>query len=128
MGGYFAILGAEPLGARAVVAICPASAEGLERGLASGRFPFRFDADALAPFLTEHPLDAAVAGFGAPLLLLHAEGDEIVPVEQSRALAGLATHPDSRLIVVPGGHHRSIQHDDELQAVTLRFLARALGG
>ena len=30
------------------------------------------------------------------------------------------------LIVVPGGHHRSIQHDAELQAVSMRFIDRAL--
>jgi hypothetical protein len=33
----------------------------------------------------------------------------------------------SRLITVPGGHHRSVQHDDELQAVSLKFIQRALG-
>jgi hypothetical protein len=32
----------------------------------------------------------------------------------------------SRLITLPGGHHRSIQHDPELQAVSLRFLGKAL--
>ena len=50
-----------------------------------------------------------------PLLLLHAEGDEVVPVELSRALHAAA--PASKLVVVPGGHHRSIQHDAELQGV-----------
>jgi uncharacterized protein len=34
--------------------------------------------------------------------------------------------PESRLIAVPGGHHRSIQHDDELQAVSVGFIERAL--
>jgi hypothetical protein len=34
--------------------------------------------------------------------------------------------PPSRLITVPGGHHRSIQHDEELQAVSLKFIVRAL--
>ena len=43
---------------------------------------------------------------------MHAEGDEQVPVELSRALHAAA--PGSRLIAVPGGHHRSIQHDAEL--------------
>jgi hypothetical protein len=33
----------------------------------------------------------------------------------------------SRLITLPGGHHRSVQHDRELQAVSLRFVERALG-
>jgi hypothetical protein len=31
-----------------------------------------------------------------------------------------------RLIVVPGGHHRSVQHDGELQGETLRWLERVL--
>ncbi len=61
-----------------------------------------------------------------PLLLLHADGDEQVPVEHSRELAeGLAV-AESRLITVPGGHHRSVQHDPELRAVTLRWLSRVL--
>jgi hypothetical protein len=29
---------------------------------------------------------------------------------------------------VPGGHHRSVQHDRELQAVSLRFIERVLAG
>ena len=60
------------------------------------------------------------------MLLLHAEGDEQVPVEHSRELAELTRSPRSRLIAVPGGHHRSVQHDPDLQAVSLRFLVRAV--
>jgi uncharacterized protein len=126
MGGYLAILAAQPAEAAAVVAICPAGGEGLRRGLRSGAFEFDADVDALDRFLAAHDLSDAVAALEVPLLLLHAEGDERVPVEQSRELATGATHPSSRLIAVPGGHHRSIQHDDELQAVSLRFIARAL--
>ena len=58
---------------------------------------------------------------GDRLLLMHAEGDEDVPVEQSRALH--ATAPDSRIEVVPGGDHRSVQHDAEMQALSVRFIA-----
>jgi hypothetical protein len=50
-----------------------------------------------------------------------------VPVEHSRELASRFASPTSRLITVPGGHHRSVQHDDELQAVSLKFIQRALG-
>jgi pimeloyl-ACP methyl ester carboxylesterase len=57
---------------------------------------------------------------------LHAEGDEQVPVEHSRELARLTRNPRSRLIAVPGGHHRSLQHDPDLQAVSVRFIARCL--
>jgi alpha-beta hydrolase superfamily lysophospholipase len=126
MGGYLALVAAGPARASAVVAICPASAEGLQRGLTERRFTFQADEPALHAFLAEHGARDATAALDAPVLLLHAEGDEQVPVEHSRELAGLARHPSSRLIAVPGGHHRSVQHDPDLQAVSLRFLTRAL--
>jgi pimeloyl-ACP methyl ester carboxylesterase len=59
---------------------------------------------------------------------MHASGDEIVPVERSRTLAAELTHPDSDFVEVPGGHHRSIQHDPELVAVAIEFLATQLAG
>ena len=127
MGGYLAIVAAPVIGARAVVAICPASATGLRRALDAGGLTFDADRDALDRFLEAHELDHAVDSLAVPLLLLHAEGDERVPVEHSRELALRATHPESRLIAVPGGHHRTVQHDAELQAVSLRWLARVLG-
>ena len=42
----------------------------------------------------------------------------------SIALHQAATMPGRRLIVLPGGHHRSIQHDAEMQGEALRFIAR----
>ena len=68
-------------------------------------------------------LDATVQSLDVALLLLHAEGDEQVPVQHSRQLAARMQAPASRLIVVPGGHHRSIQHDAQLQSESLRFIA-----
>ncbi len=126
MGGYLALVAAEPVGAQAVVAICPAGAAGLQRGLAAGTLRFEADAQALAQILSDHDLEDAVSTLRVPVLLLHAEGDEQVPVQHSRELEPHLSHPASRLIVVPGGHHRSVQHDDELQAVSLRFLERGL--
>jgi uncharacterized protein len=126
MGGYLAIVSAARVGAGAVVAICPASAEGLRRGLTSGELGFPADQDALERFLASHELESAVEALDAPLLLLHAEGDERVPVEHSRELAPRMRHPGSRLITVPGGHHRSVQHDPELRAVSLRWIERSL--
>jgi uncharacterized protein len=126
MGGYLALLAASRIDARAVVAICPASGEGLRRGVRAGAFQFDADAEQLDGFLADHDLEQAVAALELPVLLLHAAGDEQVPVEHSRELATQLRSPQSRLIVVPGGHHRSIQHDDELQAVSVRFLERAI--
>lgn len=126
MGGYLAILAASRVSARGVVAICPASAEGLRRGLLSGELGFEADRTGLERFLASHELSPAVELMTAPLLLLHAEGDERVPVEHSRELARRVPAPSSRLITVPGGHHRSVQHDPELRAVTLRWIDRVL--
>src|SRR5947209_10818895 len=128
MVGYLAIIAAQRVGAAAVVAICPASGEGLRRALASGALQFDADVPALDAMLQDNDLGAAVRSLEVPLLLLHAEGDEQVPVQHSRELAREFSHPRSRLIAVPGGHHRSIQHDDELQAVSLRFLEQSLAG
>ena len=126
MGGYMAILAAPAVRADAIVAICPASAEGLRRGVQAGTLRFDVDAEAMDAFLAAHDLHTAVETLQAPLLLLHAEGDEVVPVQHSRELAARVGSGGSRLIVLPGGHHRSIQHDEELQAVSLRFIAKAL--
>lgn len=126
MGGFLAILAAQPARASAVVAICPASAAGLRRGLERDAFTFRANREQLLAWLDSVDLTAAARALSVPLLLLHAQGDEQVPVEHSRELAAVAHAPGSRLIEVPGGHHRSVQHDEELQAVSLRFLQRAL--
>jgi pimeloyl-ACP methyl ester carboxylesterase len=124
MGGYFALVAAAGARAGAVVAICPASAVGLSVGVRAQRFAFRADRDGLVALLDAHDETAAAVELDAPLLLLHAEGDEVVPVELSRALHAAA--PASKLVVVPGGDHRSIQHDPELQGEAVRFLARSL--
>lgn len=127
MGGYLAIVSARAARAAAVVAVCPAPAPLLRRGLAGGAFDFAADPLPLDAFLAENDLKSAVAALGVPLLLLHAEGDERVPVQSSQELIRHATADGSRLIAVPGGHHRSVQHDPELQAVSLRFIERAIG-
>lgn len=126
MGGYLSLVAARSVGARAVVALCPASAAGLRRGLAAGRFEFRADEPALSALLADHDEVAAAAALDIPVLLLHAEGDEQVPVEHSREIAAVLRDPGSRLIVMPGGHHRSVQHDAELVGMSARWLARAL--
>lgn len=126
MGGCFAILAAQPAEARAVVAIAPASPAGMRRVLHAGIYDLNADVPALDAFLAAQDLHDALRSLQAPVLLMHAAGDEQVPVEHSRELKSALRSPASRLIVVPGGHHRSVQHDAELQAVSLRFIEKAL--
>lgn len=130
MGGYMAIQAAATSEAVAgVIAICPAGEEQLRRGLRDGELRFRAGPDArraLDAWLGEHDVAEAVRLLaGKPILLIHAEGDERIPHEQSRRLYELAAEP-RKLIVLPGGHHRSAQHDAELQGVALRWIDRAL--
>lgn len=127
LGGYLALRAARAARAAAIVAICPASAAGLRRALDSSQLEWTTDPEGVARMLDQVSLSEAVAGIEVPVLLLHARGDEQVPVQHSRELSALITAPGSRFIEVPGGHHRSIQHDDELQAFTLRFLSGTLG-
>ncbi len=79
MGGYLSILAAPLVNAAAVVAICPASSEGLRRGLAERRFSFDADVEGLDQFLAAHELHDLVPELEMPLLLMHAEGDEHGP-------------------------------------------------
>jgi alpha-beta hydrolase superfamily lysophospholipase len=131
MGGFCAIHAAAADGmADAVVAICPAPEDFLLRGLRSGRLEdFEADRDALEPWLEGLSLNDAVASLAprTALLLLHARGDEQVPYTVSEELFEAAGEP-KRMLILPGGHHRSIQHDLELQAESLKFVERAVDG
>jgi alpha-beta hydrolase superfamily lysophospholipase len=130
MGGFCAIhaaaLADEPFAA--VVAICPAPADFLLRGLRSGRLvDFRVDRAACEPWLETLDMHVAAGSLAGrtDLLVMHARGDEQVPYTLSEELFAAAGEP-KRLLIVPGGHHRSLQHDGEMQAESLRFVERAV--
>jgi alpha-beta hydrolase superfamily lysophospholipase len=127
MGGWMAIHAAGSSEAIAgAIAICAAGESDLARGLRRGELEMRVDSEALGAWLAEHDVREAAERMGAkPLILLHARGDEQIPYTFSEELYEHAAEP-RRLIVVPGGHHRSVQHDAELQGVALRWLERAL--
>lgn len=128
MGGFQAIhAGARDPSLCAVVAICPAPDDLLLRGLRSGEeLRFRCDVPATAAWLERLNVYEAVGRLGpeTALLLLHARGDEQIPWTVSEELHA-AAHEPKRLLVLPGGHHRSLQHDEELQAVSRRWILRA---
>jgi fermentation-respiration switch protein FrsA (DUF1100 family) len=99
----------------------------LLRGLRGDRLELEMRADrsALEPWLEEHDIRDAVGLLGSkPLILLHAGGDDQVPSDFSEELFEHAAEP-RKLVVIPGGHHRSVQHDSELQTVALRWIERS---
>jgi alpha-beta hydrolase superfamily lysophospholipase len=126
LGGFLAIAAAERAGAAAMVAVCPAPASLLLGGLRSGRLDFPVDRPAAEAVIAEHDPLLVAEQSTVPLMLLHAEGDERVPYESSVEIHRRSAASLKRLIVVPGGHHRSVQHDEELQGEALRFVRRAL--
>jgi alpha-beta hydrolase superfamily lysophospholipase len=130
MGGFMAIQAAATSDAIAgAIAICPAGAHHLTRGLERDDLDMRIDeagASALAAWLAEHDLRQAVELMGSkPLLLIHARGDDQIPADWSEELHARAAEP-RKLILLPGGHHRSAQHDAELHGLALRWMERQL--
>ena len=131
LGGFCAILAGAASGGAvgAVAAICPAPEELLLRGLRNDTLEgFRANRPELEQWLELVSVREAVASLApdTALLLMHARGDEQVPCTVSEELYALAGEP-KRLLLVPGGHHRSLQHDVEIQNESLRFVERALG-
>jgi pimeloyl-ACP methyl ester carboxylesterase len=128
MGGFQAIhAAARDPSLCAVVAICPVPEDVLLRGLRSGELlRFSCDVPAMEDWLETVDLFEAAGRLGpqTALLVMHARGDEQIPWTVSERLHA-AAHEPKRLVIVPGGHHRSLQHDLELQALARRFILKA---
>lgn len=130
MGGWQAIHAAalDPAIA-AVVAICPAEEQRLLRLLRDPDeiYEMRIDREQTARWVAEQDVYDAVTKLGpaTSLLLLHAQGDERIPYTVSEGLYAAAQEP-KRLVIVPGGHHRSLQHDLEMQDLSRRFVVEAV--
>jgi pimeloyl-ACP methyl ester carboxylesterase len=64
------------------------------------------------PVLLRYPLrtDTPLARVRSPVLLLHGDRDELIPLSHSRALQAVA--PRARLHVVPGAGHNDLQEFD----------------
>jgi fermentation-respiration switch protein FrsA (DUF1100 family) len=128
LGGFLAIGAAATSEEIAgVIAICPPSEKDLARGLRRGNLEMRVeDPMALEAWLLTQDIGEAVERISPrPLILLHAEGDTQVPSDHSEELYERAGDP-RKLVIVPGGAHRTVQHDPELQGVALRWLEREL--
>ena len=64
------------------------------------RIPWSFYRDALSKDAV-----SAAARTRCPLLVVHGDGDTIVPVEQAKAIHASAPGP-KRIVIIPGGGHR----------------------
>ena len=115
LGGFLALhAAARHAAVRAVVAICPATPEGLATRTGD-------------PWPHEHPLAPTIRpGDGVSRTIWHATGDDVVPWRASAALVALAP-ADARLRLVAGGGHRTLQHDPDVLDESAAVLADRLG-
>lgn len=69
---------------------------------------------------------ALMGGIEAPLLVMHGEADEIIPIAQGRALFAAASEP-KRFVAYPQAGHNDLYHYGAAREAA-RFIAEATGG
>jgi dipeptidyl aminopeptidase/acylaminoacyl peptidase len=136
MGGYYGVLAARDVGLAALALICPAGEHilkaGLEEavaqpgGLRASADQIRLDEQALRAFLQHHHMFQAAAEISCPTLLLHARGDDVVPLADTLRLAAGLAGP-AEVIVAPGGDHRSLQASTVVHRRVAAWLSGVLG-
>ncbi|MFO0874468.1 MAG: alpha/beta fold hydrolase [Phycisphaerales bacterium] len=68
------------------------------------------------------PIDA-IASIDRPILILHGDADEVIPVSQGKRLAQAA--PNAELLILPGGRHNTLQSTHpEVRRAIVEFLRR----
>ncbi len=75
---------------------------------------------------SRYDVEGKVARVGAPILIVHGDRDEIVPLAHARRIYELA-RPPKRLYVIPGAHHNDtyLVGGDRYLQVWAEFLAAA---
>lgn len=133
MGGYYGLQAATDAGLAAAVLVCPASEEVLLSGIDRGDGPgevealrerglaLRLDADAMHEYLVRRPSLEVASRIACPVYLLHARGDEVVPLTHTLAVAEALGGPVDLTIVVDGDH-TSIQGSEHMHGLTVCWL------
>lgn len=137
MGGYYGLLAAATGGLAAAALICPASEGVLLDGIARAGTPeeelslsdrgleLRLDAQAMRTYLGIHSTLAAARRVSCPVLLLHARGDDVVPLAHTLLLAEALDGPVD-LSIVPEGGHSSIQSSPHMHELVTGWLLKTL--
>lgn len=82
----------------------------------------RVNVNSMAQLLMRVDINTAIERISPrPLLLVHCEGDEVVPSHVSNRLYDSAAEPKT-LWLLPGGDHGSAQHDPEIDGRLLEWM------
>jgi pimeloyl-ACP methyl ester carboxylesterase len=148
MGGFYGLKAAAAGWLTAVVLVCPASEDamldGLEEtearnedseatpgrsaapgdvvgGAAQPAAPTRWDVPRMQAYFQRQRSPEIAKRVRCPTMLVHARGDDVVPLRHSLALTA-HLGGDVTLLILEGGTHTSAQHDPALHAYTARWL------
>jgi putative redox protein len=106
------------------LALCAAGQDERVRGVATFAAPAEFD-DWFSDPITVRPLQSVSKVPPRPLLLVHGDADDVVPVSDARALADAAGGEVELRIVAGAGH--GLRHDPRATAVLEGWLDRQTG-
>jgi pimeloyl-ACP methyl ester carboxylesterase len=145
MGGFYGLQAAPAAGFSALALVCPASRavllEAVKRAEQATEEddgaapapprraqdsdqtpPARWDLPAMRRYLERVRERTAAGKVTCPVLILHARGDDVVPLEHSLVLARHLPG-EVTIDILPGGSHTSAQHDSELHRFTAHWLS-----
>jgi dipeptidyl aminopeptidase/acylaminoacyl peptidase len=124
MGGFYGLKAAATPGFAAVALLCPAGErvmlEGLEDTLPVDPST-RWDVASMKAYFQQQDSLALAARVRCPVLLVHARGDDVVPLSHSLALTQ-HLGGDATLVALAGGSHTSAQHDPAVHRLTAGWL------
>ncbi len=128
MGGFYGLQAALPARFAALVLLCPAS-EGvlLEAISDETRVPNGSDDDTrwerlpLQRYFGLQDTVRLAAQVTCPVLLVHARGDDVVPLDHSLALAGSLCGATT-VLLLPGGSHTSAQHEPAIHRYSIDWM------
>lgn len=92
--------------------------------LADENGSFRLDPDLLADMQNHNMSRGLHAMLGKPVLVVHGEDDEVVPVDNVQHIA--AHLPAADIYIIPGADHRFTSHVEQRQAITLGWIDTCL--
>jgi uncharacterized protein len=149
MGGFYGLKSAPAARFAAIALLCPASEQVMLDAIQKAReeasedasgshrqepevrgrasldpadiAPARWDLAAMTRYFEEQDSVALARAVTCPALLVHARGDEVVPVDHSLTLAR-RLGGDTALMISRGGSHTSAQHDPQTHFRTTRWL------
>lgn len=135
MGGFYGLKAAAAGTFAAVALLCPASEHLMLTGLEAivayntdteeagtrAESATHWDVPATRRYFAHQDSLATAARVKCPVLLIHARGDETVPLSHTLALAARLPG-DTTVVAMKGGTHSSAQHDPKVHHLTARWL------